>query len=445
MRTRSARRPSRGRPGAAGQDQTEAFESRSQRLFRIVLVAAILLAAGAWGSSIFITSPREAAARASAPQPSLIAVPAQVRRVGDAVVTRGVVQATQTVQVISQLASPEVDRSLISGRIPSLGDEVEAGTVVVEISGRPVIALVGPVPTYRSLKPGDSGPDVAQLRKALTNVGLASRDDEGEYGKSTDAAVKALYRQVGYSAPEGGGVPANEIVYVSALPASVVAVNASLGTDVSQASIEVASGRLVIVAQLPAGQAPLVKAGARVVVSAETFGKSVKGRVVNPSSTDSPSSGGSAVDGPRPGGPTTQNDDVQPDDVASSPPADAQVAPEATDGAPTSDFVVVPDKDISGSWAGQDVRVRVISAQTEGKVLAVPVAAIFMNGSGNSEVVVVNGHAKSLGDANPHAVQVKVGVTGGGWVQVDPISKSSRLREGAAVQLSDPLKPDADK
>ena len=51
-----------------------------------------------------------------------------------------------------------------------------AGDVLVEVTGRPVIALTGPLPAYRDLVVGDIGPDVAQLEQALAAIGF----DPGE-------------------------------------------------------------------------------------------------------------------------------------------------------------------------------------------------------------------------------------------------------------------------
>lgn len=55
-------------------------------------------------------------------------------------------------------------------------------------------------------------------------------------------------------------------------------------------------------------------------------------------------------------------------------------------------------------------------------VLAVPVTAIVANGSGGTEVVVVEKGATSVTDANPRRVPVAVGVTGGGWAQITPVN-----------------------
>lgn len=369
------------------------------RWLALVVVGALALAAGSWGASLFIESPRDVAARAAAPSPSLIAVPVELRKVGEEIVTRGVVAATQTVEAVPQTTPAGASRALISGRVPKRADSIVAGSIVVEVSGRPVIALKGAVPAYRDLSLGDKGPDVTQVRAALASAGLHTADPAGELGPSTARAITRLYERKGYSAPPGGGLPAGEVVFVSALPASVVSTTATLGADVSAASVKIASGKLAVTADLPSGQAGLVKPGARVVVSSESLGESVKAKVV-------------------PGG---------------SPAARPESAP---DGGSVG-VAIVPDSDLDPAWAGQDVRVRVVSAETVEKVLAVPVTAIVMNGSGVTEIVLVDANATTLADAHPVRIAVKVGVSGGGWVQIRPArGKAASIEPGDFVQLS---------
>ena len=52
-----------------------------------------------------------------------------------------------------------------------IGDEVLEGTRLIEVSGRPVFALQGDVPVYRTLTPGMAGADVAQMQVALARLG----------------------------------------------------------------------------------------------------------------------------------------------------------------------------------------------------------------------------------------------------------------------------------
>lgn len=82
------------------------------------------------------------------------------------------------------------------------------------------------------------------------------------------------------------------------------------------------------------------------------------------------------------------------------------------------------------------MKVRVISAVTESEVLAVPLAAIVANGTGETEVVVVRRGATQISDAEPRRVRVDIGASGGGWVEVTAVDGT--LTEGDPVQLSAP-------
>jgi multidrug efflux pump subunit AcrA (membrane-fusion protein) len=74
--------------------------------------------------------------------------------------------------------------------------------VLLEVAGRPVIALNGGLPTYRTLRPGSTGPDVTQLEEALSRLGLHPGAVDGRYDSATGAAVAALFKRAGYEAPK---------------------------------------------------------------------------------------------------------------------------------------------------------------------------------------------------------------------------------------------------
>ena len=90
-------------------------------------------------------------------------------------------------------------------QVKEVGATVDPATVVLEVAGRPVIALPGDLPTYRTLRAGVSGPDVQQLKAALRAVGIDGGDPGGAtYDSTTAAGVRALYQKVGYESPTGG-------------------------------------------------------------------------------------------------------------------------------------------------------------------------------------------------------------------------------------------------
>lgn len=381
-----------------------------RRGLALVVTAALLMVIGGWVATLSIESPREAAANAGPPAPSLIAVPVERRQVGEELVTRGRVAATGDVEAISPLAGAQARRAVISGRLPTAGQSVKAGQVVVEISGRPIIALPGAVPAYRDLGPGDAGGDVRQLHRALKEAGFAVDPSSSTFGEPTGTAVAALYRRAGYSTD--GSLPAGEVVFVDSMPATVSAVTGDLGTEAASASVRLASGDLVVLAEFDDGQRELVRPGTKVEITSEVLGRTVDAVVAafngTPAEAEPPAPA-------EPGGEVGAESDP------------------AGDGG--SAVVITPVRNLTGVWVDQDVRVRIVGATTAAKVLAVPLTAIVSNGSGETEVVVVAADARTLGDAHPRRVRVSTGATGGGWVEVRPV-QGADLDTGDLVQLS---------
>ena len=83
-------------------------------------------------------------------------------------------------------------------------------------TAQPLFALTGTVPAWRDLTPGESGPDVTELQKALASLGYYDGGDTaGYFGAATEYAVSAVLRAprlhpavLGGRASGGRGVPA---------------------------------------------------------------------------------------------------------------------------------------------------------------------------------------------------------------------------------------------
>lgn len=116
--------------------------------------------------------------------------------------------------------------------LPEVGAELTSGSVVMEVDGRPVIALVGDVPAYRDLRdlPDDmTGDDVLQLEQNLAAMGLAEAHDvevDGEFTWHTANALEALQAWIG--ADDDGALNLGEFVVIDA-PTTVIDVPAAVG------------------------------------------------------------------------------------------------------------------------------------------------------------------------------------------------------------------------
>ncbi|WP_370377075.1 peptidoglycan-binding protein [Catenulispora sp. GAS73] len=208
---------------------------RRQRVFLAAACVAALAAGGGLVASTMIESPAQQAAETKPPKPAVLTAPVVKKVLTDTVTTRGTVGAGGDITV-SPVASGGGGSSaggavsLVASKLyAKAGDQIRAGQVLIEVSGRPIIALSGAVPAYRDLKPGMDGPDVAQLQAALKQLGHDSAPDTlGHFGDGTKSALTDLYTALGYSVPTTGG--ANDTGDSSALQAAADAVTAQQRT-----------------------------------------------------------------------------------------------------------------------------------------------------------------------------------------------------------------------
>ena len=173
-----------------------------RRLIAITAACALLAGVGGFVAASFVLSPAESAARAAPPPAGPISVSVTRNVLHSQVVTRGDVNYSDPVQVTIPAGS---GTQVLTGRVPEAGAEVTEGMVLAEVSGRPVIVLGGPLPSYRTLVPGSTGPDVKQLQEALARLGYNPGDADGVYDSDVATAVAALYVAAGYPAPAASG------------------------------------------------------------------------------------------------------------------------------------------------------------------------------------------------------------------------------------------------
>jgi peptidoglycan hydrolase-like protein with peptidoglycan-binding domain len=181
--------------------------SRRKRAVAALATGAMVLAGAAVWTSTFVKSPAQAAADAGPPAPDVLTAPVERRVLADTVVTRGIVAASQTVDLAPAATAAEGSAAPVVTKVMvRSGQTFEAGRVLAEVSGRPVFALPGTLPVYRDLKPGTQGDDVRQLQQALRTLGhYPGSDPDGTYGTGTKQAVAALYAAIGYEPVVAGG------------------------------------------------------------------------------------------------------------------------------------------------------------------------------------------------------------------------------------------------
>lgn len=452
-----------------------------------VAVGAVLLSGAGVAASQVIKSPAQTAAEAGPPPLDVLVARVEKRVLRDTVIVRGTVTSAQSVQVTPTAAGGEGAAAPVVTKVAvRQGDRVDAGRMLLEVSGRPVFALPGALPVYRDLKPGATGDDVKQLQRALSGLGHGTGSDRaGTFGAGTKAALSSFYRSIGYdplpavadrgeavrsaedavtsgeraledarsaatatttpgAGTKGSGVtkgagqdaaravnraaedlrrarerlaearaaagpmlPAGEVVFLESFPARADAVAVRPGSPVSGAALSLSAGALVVRGQLQDHQKGLVRAGQKVEILSEVSGLTAAAEVL--SVADAPQSAPPAAPGGDKGGGQGQG----------------QQAP--APGGPTGyEMLVRPLAPLDTKLVGQDVRLTVEAAATDGDALVVPVSAVSAGADGRTTVTVVDG------TGTQRRVEVRPGTTGDGYVEVRPTGDGT-LADGDAV------------
>ena len=193
-------------------------------LAAMVLVA--LVGLGTFAVSTVIRSPAERLASAKPPKPTLLTAPVKSGSLDDTASLPGRLVWPRLRTIAVSLDPSRV--SIVTGKPTSAGHPLRAGSVLVEISDRPVFVLQGQIPMLRDLRAGDHGADVARFQAALVEAGYGVADTSGAWGPSTSAALTRLYADHGYRPPHLGDdaeavyAAKSELVFVPTLPATVV-------------------------------------------------------------------------------------------------------------------------------------------------------------------------------------------------------------------------------
>ncbi|MGL5867079.1 MAG: peptidoglycan-binding protein [Dermatophilaceae bacterium] len=111
----------------------------------------------------------------------------------------GVIRLGTTIPVEPTASDGQV--AVVTATPRRVGDVIQPGDAVIDVSGRPLVFLRLAFPLYRDLRRGDRGADVTALQRGLANAGLYQGAADGDYGVRTADAVARLYRGAGSTAP----------------------------------------------------------------------------------------------------------------------------------------------------------------------------------------------------------------------------------------------------
>ena len=336
-----------------------------RQMLTMLLITAIAAAAVGSLAGWFVHSPAQVAADAAPPSPTSLT----------AAVVEGVIQndlvypATVTNGTVIELSPepPSGAASIVTAAPIPVGSTHPPGTVLIEISDRPVIFLRGAVPLIRDLHVGDRGDDVTRLQESLVPWGVTSAD--GVFGRQTLRALRSLYQTTGYAAPDGA--LRSELVFAPTDDLRIIGFGGALG------SVPVA---------------PLITAtGSGPTIVAHVSETAAQGFAVG----QAVALGGTSVGG-----------------TSSGVVKDIGVLMKTDDGSFEVPVEVTPDAPLAATAVGSAVDVTVPQEQTSTGLL-VPLSAVFSDASGG-EYVVVERRAK------PVRVSVDVIESGGGRARITP-------------------------
>ena len=168
------------------------------RLLALCTVGVVAVGGAGFAVGRQVKSPADAAADVAAPVASRLAVPVERKVLAATLLTRGDVRFGDPKPVVLPPSSLKASLGNLVTLAATKGQEIESGKRILEVAGRPVLALVGSTPAYRDLRPGDRGDDVRQLEAGLRTLGFDPGKTDGAYDANTEKAVEAWYRQVGY-------------------------------------------------------------------------------------------------------------------------------------------------------------------------------------------------------------------------------------------------------
>jgi membrane fusion protein, multidrug efflux system len=296
--------------------------------------------------------------------------------------------------------------------IAPVGSTVKRGEPLFKVDQRPVVALYGSLPLYRTLRDGVTGRDVRQLERNLATLGYTGFTVDDTYTTATAVAVRAWQADLGLL--QTGIVEPGQVVFTrgsvriaehTARVGDAVGGRSSEGGGSAEGGVPVltstGTSRRVTV-QLDVTDSALAVRGRTVTVKVPGR-RAVKGliaRVGTVLTSQAPTADGGAApaEGGTPGG-------------AGSAASDAQI--EVT--------VTIASQKALGPLDAAPVDVDFASGRRE-DVLAVPIAALLALAKGGFGVEVVDG-------GRTRVVPVKTGMFASGQVEVS----AAGVAEGMTV------------
>jgi peptidoglycan hydrolase-like protein with peptidoglycan-binding domain len=269
-------------------------------------------------------------------------------------------------------------------KLPAPGQVISEGHVLYRVNDSPVVLLYGSTPAYRTLSPGMTGPDVAELNADLVALGYANaaqlHPGSAVFGSATTAAVQKLQAAVGVT--RSGTLALGQAVFEpTALRVTALSAQLGAGTQPGQTVLQATSTTRQVQVALEASRETDVAVGDKVTVTLPNS-HTTPGVVSSVGAVATcPSSSGS-------GGPGS-NSAAAGTDACSSGGSGSSTTPTVAVGVTPSDPAA------TGTWDQAPVQVGITTDRVRG-ALTVPVTALLAQSGGGYAVEVVGAGASHL-------------------------------------------------
>ena len=396
--------PRLARPRA--DDRGTPLQGRGGRVVGAVLALTLAVGVVAFLIGRGVSTPSQQAAQARPPKASLLTAPVVRTHARITVVVRGTLTDGGAISVGAP-GDLSGDLAVVTAVATARGAQVNDGSMIGAVAGRPVFVMRGEIPAYSGMSYGSTGIEVSELQAGLESAGFSlGSDTSGTYGVGTADAVAALYQRVGFSASTAPAmlgrstrkhkvrptalatVPLGDIMFTPQLPVTVVSV-AHLGQTISSSKplAKLGSGRFSFQATTDTNTASLLRVGAT-------------GRA-----TSDLSKGSFAIR------------------LSSKKPG---FVPGAGPGAKLTLTPLNPAA--AARYVGENMALHIRTGQAGGLQWVVPVSAVVTNASGASSVTVVHG-------AQRVSVPVRAGLAYAGREVVRPIAGGLTAGEQVVIGL----------
>jgi membrane fusion protein, multidrug efflux system len=277
--------------------------------------------------------------------------------------------------------------------IAPVGSTVRRGGPLFKLDERPVVALYGSLPPYRTLRAGVKGTDARQFEENLSKLGYGGFTVDAAYTAATAQAARSWQADLGL--PRTGAVEPGQLVVTPGavrIAGHAARVGDRIGGEGGRGAsvLSYTSTTKVVTVQLEVADRALAAKGRRVTVTVPGRGP-VKGTI---------SQVGTVATAPE------QTGSAPADQASSAPEATGPTAAEAR----VAVTVTVADQKKLGSLDGAPVDVDFVS-QERRDVLAAPVAALLALPKGGYGVQIVQGGTTRI-------VAVKTGMFAAGRVEI---------------------------